>query len=192
MSAKKHQRQFLFLITTTLIILTLHLRSRYLFQCFFEQVNADWVVSDFITRRDCVMNTIASLKTVRVKNNTSNSLIIPEKIHTEDKMYRRFKLTRLHVDKEIYKEMCNPVQNSTRKQKQAYFQEKLQKTLQFLEKLGKTFKQLGPPEKMSPSFDTYLYEKGTNISNFRPTSLLPMISKIIEKVVHDQTLNYQM
>ena len=37
-----------------------------------------------------------------------------------------------------------------------------------------------------------LYKKGTKTdpNNFRPISLLPIISKIIEKVLHDQTMNY--
>ena len=37
-----------------------------------------------------------------------------------------------------------------------------------------------------------LYKKGTKTdpNNFRPISLLPIVSKIIEKVIHDQTMNY--
>ena len=37
-----------------------------------------------------------------------------------------------------------------------------------------------------------LYKKGTKTDpiNFRPISLLPIASKIIEKVIHDQTMNY--
>ena len=39
-----------------------------------------------------------------------------------------------------------------------------------------------------------LYKKGTKTdpNNFRPISLLPIVSKIIEKVIHDQTMNYLM
>ena len=33
------------------------------------------------------------------------------KIHTRDKLYKRFKLTKLHVDEEIYNEARNVVQN---------------------------------------------------------------------------------
>ena len=37
-----------------------------------------------------------------------------------------------------------------------------------------------------------LYKKGTKTdpNNFRPISLLPIVSKIIKKVIHDQTMNY--
>ena len=37
-----------------------------------------------------------------------------------------------------------------------------------------------------------LYKKGfkTDPRNFRPISLLPLISKIIERIIHDQTMNF--
>ena len=37
-----------------------------------------------------------------------------------------------------------------------------------------------------------LYKKGlkTDPKNFRPISLLPLISKIIEQIIHDQTMNF--
>ena len=37
-----------------------------------------------------------------------------------------------------------------------------------------------------------LYKKGTKIDpkNFRPISFLPIVSKIVEKVINDQTMNY--
>ena len=39
-----------------------------------------------------------------------------------------------------------------------------------------------------------LYKKGTKTdpNKFRPISVLPMVSRIIEKVIHDQTMNYLM
>lgn len=46
------------------------------------------------------------MNTFRIKNNNSKSFYqeIAEKIHARDKLYKIFKLTRFHVDKEIYKE----------------------------------------------------------------------------------------
>ena len=68
--------------------------------------NPDVAHSDFITRLDCVINAIAPFKTVRIKNNASEWFDgeITEKIHTRDKLYQKFKSTKLHVDEEI--KMC--------------------------------------------------------------------------------------
>ena len=89
--------------------------------------NPDVAYSDFITRFDCVINAIALFKTVRIKNNASEWFDgeIAEKIHTRDKLYKKFKSTKLHVDEEIYKEARNTVQNLIRKKKKAYFEEKI-------------------------------------------------------------------
>ena len=59
-----------------------------------------------------MVNAIAPFKKVRVKYNTSNWFDgeIADKIHTRDKLYKRFKLTKLQVDEEIYKEARNIVQ----------------------------------------------------------------------------------
>ena len=65
---------------------------------------------------------------------------IAEKIHTRDKLCTRYELTRLHVDKEICKEMQNAVQNLIRKKKQAYFEDKLKENTSNPEKLQKTLK----------------------------------------------------
>ena len=55
-------------------------------------------------RLDCVINSIAPFKTVRVKNNTSKWFDgeIAEKIHRQDELYKKFKWIRLHVDKKVY------------------------------------------------------------------------------------------
>ena len=76
---------------------------------------------------------------------------IAEKIHTTDKLYKKFKSTKLHVDEEIYKEVRNTVQNLIRKKKKAYFEEKLKEDTANPKKLWKTLKQLDLPEKRLPS-----------------------------------------
>ena len=89
--------------------------------------NPDITCNNFINRLDCVVNAVVPFKTVSVKNNTSEWFDgkISNKIHTRDKLYKRYKLTKLHVDKEIYEEAQNIVQNLIRKKKKAYFDEKL-------------------------------------------------------------------
>ena len=92
--------------------------------------NPDMAYNDFINRLNCVVNAVAPFKTVRVKNNISEWFDgeIADTIHTRDKLYRRFKLTKLSVDEEIYKEARNVVQNLIRKKKKAYFFLKVKET----------------------------------------------------------------
>ena len=67
-----------------------------------------------------MVNAVAPFKTVGVKNNTSEWFHgeIADKIYTRNKLYKRLnllqkklykRLTKLHVDKEIYKEARNTV-----------------------------------------------------------------------------------
>ena len=81
--------------------------------------------NNFINRLDCVVNTVVSFRIVSVKNNTRYWFDgeIAYKIYTHDKLYKRFKLTKLHVDEEIYEEAQNVVQNLIRTKK-SYFEKK--------------------------------------------------------------------
>ena len=75
--------------------------------------NPDIAYNHFINRLDCVVNAIASFNTVRVINNTSEWFDggTADKIHTSDKLYKRSKFSKLHVDEEIYKEAQKVVQH---------------------------------------------------------------------------------
>ena len=97
---KENLEKFHFLIMKTLIILTLH-------------------IVIFFTRPDCVMNAIVPFKAVRIKKNASEWFDgeTAEKMHTRDKLYKKFKSTKLHVDEEIYKEARNTIQNLILKKK---------------------------------------------------------------------------
>ena len=75
--------------------------------------NPDIAYNHLINRLDCVVNAIASFNTVRVINNTSEWFDggTADKIHTSDKLYKRSKFSKLHVDEEIYKEALKVVQH---------------------------------------------------------------------------------
>ena len=83
-----------------------------------------------------------------------------EKLQTRrDKLYKRFKLIKLHIDEEIYKEARNRVQILIRKKKKAYFEKKLKENTKKTNKLWQTLKQLGLPDKRSPSTNICLEAK---------------------------------
>ena len=81
--------------------------------------NLDLAYSDFISRLESVINVLGPVKTVRIKNNTREWFDgeIAEEIHKRDKQYKNFKLTKLHVDEDLYREARNAVQNLIQKKK---------------------------------------------------------------------------
>ena len=147
--------------------------------------NLDIAYSDFVTRLDCAINAIAPFKTVRIKNNASEWFDgeIAEKIHTRDKLYKKFKSTKLHVDEEIYKEARNTVQNLIRKKKKAYFEEKLKENTANPKKLWKTLKQLGLPEKRLPCTDVCL--KVEEDLKFDPFTISELFKKFYSNLAND-------
>ena len=84
--------------------------------------NPDIAYNNFINILDYVVNIVAPFKTVRVKINTSEwfDWEIADKIHTRQKLYKRSKLTKLHVEEEIYREARNVVQNSIQKKEKKH------------------------------------------------------------------------
>ena len=89
-----------------------------------------------------MVNAVAPFKAVRVKNNTNEWFDgeIADKIYTREKLYKRFNLTKLHVDEEIYNEARNIVQNLIRRKKKAYCEEKLKENSENPKNLWKTLK----------------------------------------------------
>ena len=68
--------------------------------------NLDLAFSDFNSRFKSVVNAIAPIKTVRIKNNTRKWFDgqNAEKIQKQEKLYKNFKLTELHVEEDTYRE----------------------------------------------------------------------------------------
>ena len=103
------------------------------------------------------MNLVAPIKTVRIKNNTRKWFDgeIAEEIYKRDKLHKKFKLTKLPVDEDLYKETRNAVQHLIRKKKTAYFEEKLKANTANPKKLWETLKEQGlqkKPDHLPPIF----------------------------------------
>ena len=123
--------------------------------------NPDLAYSDFISRLESVINVVAPINIVRVKNNTREWFDgeTGEEIYKRDKLHKKFKLTKLHVDEDLYKEARNAVQNLIRKKKKAYFEEKLKANTANPKKLWETLKELGLQNNRSPSSNICLKKK---------------------------------
>ena len=123
--------------------------------------NLDLAYSDFISRLESLINVVDPVKTVRIKTNTREWFDgeIAEEIHKRYKLYKKFKLTKLHVDQDLYREARNAVQNLIRKKKKAYFEEKIKANTANPKKLWKTLNKLGLHNNRSPSSDICLKKK---------------------------------
>ena len=99
--------------------------------------------------------------------------------YTRDKLYKKFKSTKLHVDEEMVR---NTVQNLIRKKKKAYFDEKLKEITANPKKLWKTLKQLGQPEKRLPCTDVCLKVEDLK---FDPFTISELFKKFYSNLAND-------
>ena len=75
--------------------------------------------NDFFQKIIELLNNIAPLKTARIKNTSSEwfDREIAEKLSIRDKLFKKFKSSRLNIDWEIYKEARNEVQRTIKQEK---------------------------------------------------------------------------
>ena len=66
-----------------------------------------------------------------------------EKVNERDKLFKKFKKCRLHVDKDNYKEARNEVQKLFRTKEKAYFESELTENIGKPKELWKSLKSLG-------------------------------------------------
>ena len=96
-----------------------------------------------------VIDKVAPVKSKRIKRNSQEwfDSEISEKLIIRDKLFKKYKKTRLHVDKEIYKRARYSVQNLIAKKKKEFFEKKLKECIGKPKDLWKAIKSLGLPNK---------------------------------------------
>ena len=89
------------------------------------------------------------MKTLRIKNASSEWLYreIAEKLSLRNKLFKKFKSSRLSIDWEIHKEARNDVHRLIKYKKKKYFEEKLAENIAKPKKLWQALKALGLPNK---------------------------------------------
>ena len=105
--------------------------------------------SDFIQKLMEVIDKVAPVKNKRIKRNSQEwfDSEISEKLIIRDKFFKKYKKTRLHVDKENYKRARYSVQNLITKKKKEFFENKLKECIGKPKDLWKAIKSLGLPKK---------------------------------------------
>ena len=105
--------------------------------------------SNFIQKLMEVIDKVAPVKNKRIKRNSQEwfDSEISEKLIIQDKLFKKYKRTRLHVDKEINKSAWYIVKNLIAKKKKEFFGNKLKECISKPKDLWKAIKSLGLPNK---------------------------------------------
>ena len=80
-------------------------------------------------------------------------------ISIRDKLFKKFKSSRLNIDWEIYKEARNDVQRTIKQKKKRCFEEKLSENIAKPKELWQTLKSLGLPSKKNSPLSVCLKNK---------------------------------
>ena len=107
-----------------------------------------------------VVNNLAPYKTIRAKNQSNEWFDgeLAEKISIRDKLFKKFKKSKLHIDKLIYNEVKNTVQHLIKKKKKKLFSKKLEENIGEPKDLWKNLKKLGLPKTKTPPTNICLKE----------------------------------
>ena len=99
---------------------------------------------NFFQKFVAVIDNLAPSKNKRIKGTSQDwfGAQIIEKINERDKLFKKFKKFRLHLDKDNYKGPRNEVQKLIRTKKKAYFESKLTENIGKPRELWKSIKSL--------------------------------------------------
>ena len=109
--------------------------------------------SDFTDSLISIIDNIATLKNIRVKNNSQEwfDAEIHEEIIKREKCFSNFKKTRTITDEKLYHDTRNRVQALIKNKKEKFVEENIKQNQNNSKSLWKTIKQLGLPSASSPS-----------------------------------------
>ena len=109
----------------------------------FEDVHKAY--SDFSDKLLSAIEKISPSKEVRIKNNNQEWFDgeVLEKIKERDKLFRKYKKSKLQVDREIYQKARNAAHSIILKKKKQHVQEALQENIGKPKELWKTLQGLG-------------------------------------------------
>ena len=90
----------------------------------FSDVNSAY--NDIVNKITQVINNLAPYKTIRVKNQSNEWFggELAQQISNRDKLFEKFKKSKLHIDELIYQEAKNTVQRLINKKKKKKFSRK--------------------------------------------------------------------
>ena len=114
-------------------------------------ININEAFSNLIQKLTSVIDEIAPCKTERVKRNSKEwfDSVVSEGINNRDKLFKKFKKSRLPLDQEDYKKTRYEVKKLIAEKKRNYFETTLTENISKPKELKNTLKALGFPNKVS-------------------------------------------
>ena len=145
------------------------------FQNYHNFENINYTYSNFIQKVMGVIDLVAPIKLRRIKQNSQEWFDgeVAEKISVRDKLFKKFKKSKLHIDKEIYKIARYEVQKLISYKKKKFFENRLNDSIGKPKELWKALKSLGLPSKTSVCGTTALKVKNT--TSFETKSTLDVL-----------------
>ena len=132
-----------------------------------------------------VINNLAPYKTIRVKNQSNEWFDgeLAEQISNRDKLFKKFKKSKLHIDELMYKEAKNTVQRLIKEKKKKFFSKKLEENIGDPKELWKNLKKLGLPKTKTPSSNICL--KGNDGLSFCSLSIANNFKKFFSNLAQN-------
>ena len=113
----------------------------------FNDINEAY--SNFFQKVRIVVDSIAPCKTKKVKANTQKRFDgqVLENINTREKLFKKFKKSRLHIDKELNRKAKYNTLKLIAAKRRAFFDDKLSENIGKPKELWETLKSFGMPQK---------------------------------------------
>ena len=117
----------------------------------FDDINEAY--SDFFERTSDVINKIAPMKDICIKSNTAEWVDeeVLQGINTRDKLFKKFKKSKSHIDNINYKKYRNQLQELIKRKKRNFISQNLTENISKPRKLWQSLKKLGLPSKNGPT-----------------------------------------
>ena len=138
--------------------------------------NSNDTYSNFIQKVMGVIDLVAPVKSRRIKQNLQECFDgeVAEKVNVRDKLFKKFKKAKLHIDQEIYKTARYEVQNLISYKKKKFFENRINHSIGKPKELWKALKSLGLPSKTSVCGTTALKVKNTTSFETKSTITIPL------------------
>jgi len=155
-----------------------------------ENSNIDEIYTNFATQLEKIIDSVAPLREIRVKNNTPDWFDgeIMDEIRKRGKLHKKYRNTNLEEDGLIYRSSRNKVQTLINTKKKIYIQNSLEENKRNSKKLWKTLKNLGLPSKIKSNskvnlnIDGKLNSNKADIADHFNTYYSTLADKLVEKL----------